>query len=212
MSWPKRIILVRHGESEGNIKSPDDMSFDLKANHSFTLTTKGREQAQRTGEYLHQKYGEFDSYFCSTFIRTQETLRIMYPEILPRIDSRLNELWRGVWHTMSKEKICIQYPDELMIRKREGEYHYRPPGGQNGQDVETMIHSFIQQLRFDHVNESILISSHGNWMLLFWRIMLNLKPEEFELRYNNDKYKNSAIAAYERYQGKLYLTSDNFVP
>lgn len=197
MNWPKRVVLVRHGESEGNIKSPNDISFNNKANHEFVLTDKGKQQALIAGKYLREKYGEFDSYFCSTFRRTQETLSLLYPEVSPIVDSRLNEWWRGIWHTMSPEKILTLYPEEHLIRKREGEYHYRPPGGQSCQDVELMIHSFIQSLGSDYLDKTVLISAHGKWMLLFWRIILNRHPREVESRFKESGYKNCTIVTYE---------------
>lgn len=212
MNWPKRVVLVRHGESEGNVRSPNDTSFDNKANHEFALTKKGAQQAQLTGKYVQAKYGKFDSYFCSTFRRTQETLSFLYPEVVPVIDSRLNELWRGVWHTMPKKKVLALYPEESHIRDREGEYHYRPPGGQSCQDVEVMIHSFIHCLRIDYTDKNVLISAHGNWMLLFWRVILNRQPSEFESRYKGSKYKNCALAIYERDGEALHLVGDNVLP
>ena len=212
MNWPKRVVLVRHGESEGNVKSSDDISFDDKANHEFALTEKGKKSAQQIGEYLQQKYGDFDTYFCSTFRRTQETLSLAYPQVVPIIDPRLNELWRGIWHTMSKESVLALYPEEARIREREGEYHYRPPGGQNCQDVEAMIYSFLQTIRADHADKTVLISAHGNWMLLFWRIMLNQHPKEFESRYKKGKYKNCAIVVYENNGTCLQLVCDNVIP
>ena len=143
MDWPKRIVLVRHGESEGNVKSLDDLSFENKANHLFALTERGRKQAEEVGKYLQANYSPFDAHFCSTFRRTRETLLLMFPKVEPVTDSRLNELWRGIRHTMPREKIIEVYPEEVAIRQREGEYHYRPPGGQSCQDVEAMIYSFI---------------------------------------------------------------------
>ena len=40
---PKRIILIRHGESEGNV---DDTLFETRADHSMDLTEHGRAQAR----------------------------------------------------------------------------------------------------------------------------------------------------------------------
>ena len=112
---------------------------------------------------------------------------------------------------MSKEKVLTLYPEEARIRDREGEYHYRPPGGQSCQDVEVMIHSFIQYVRADHADKTVLISAHGNWMLLFWRIMLNRPPSEFESRYEGGKYKNCAISVYEGDGKTIHLVGDNIV-
>src|SRR3989338_7935183 len=207
MDWPKRIIIVRHGESEGNAISADDLSFYNKANHAFALTEQGKKQAEEIGKYLRTRYGVFDAYFCSTFRRTQETLSLMYPEAKQKIDSRLNELWRGIWHTMPEKKVIDLYSEEVIVKEREGEFHYRPPGGQNCQDVEIMIHSFIFSLKADYSNHNILVSAHGNWMLLFWRIVLDRKPAEFEYRYKNNKYKNFAISVYEQSSESMDLVA-----
>lgn len=195
------IILVRHGKSEGNVKSADDVSFPEKANHKFSLTEKGKRQVVVAGKYIKENFPYPDTFFCSTFWRTRESLFHMFPEATPNRDSRLNELWRGIWHTMSKERILALYPEEPAIREREGEYHYRPPGGQNGPDVELGIYSFLRDLRNLNKNRTkggtVLVSAHGNWMLLFERVVLNKLPQDFEYRYKNDRYQNGALAVYE---------------
>ncbi len=113
MDWPKRIVLMRHGESENNVaQSSDDASFDERANHAFALTKNGRRQALMTSTHVRTAHRTFDAFFCSTFRRTQETLNLMFPGAIPIIDSRLNELWRGIWHTMPREKILALYPEK----------------------------------------------------------------------------------------------------
>ena len=138
-------------------------------------------------------------------------MSLMYPGTRPIIDSRFNELWRGIWHTLGKERVAELYPEEIDIRKLEGEWHYRPPGGQSCQDVEIMIHSFINSLRVDYSGKNILVVAHGNWMLLFWRVITNSQPGEFESRYRSNKYKNCALSIYEGSGNSLNLVSDNFV-
>lgn len=211
LDWPQRIVLVRHGQSEGNAALLDDNSFCDKANYKFSLTQKGQQEARRAGSRIREKFGPFDGYFCSTFKRSQETLLHMYPGItpIPMIDARLNELWRGIWHTMSKEDVRRLYPREEEIRQREGEYHYRPPGGQNVPDLEVMIHSFLLSLRIEWTGKAVLVLAHGNWMLAFWRIVLNRLAEDFEQRYQKDKYKNGAYAWYENIHSSLILQEDN---
>lgn len=207
---PSRIVLVRHGQSEGNVKSTEDMSFKEKANHRFKLTKEGREQATAMGRYIQERFKKFDAYFCSTFLRTQETISLMYPDVSHQVDSRLNELWRGIWHTLSKEEVERIYPEEKYIRDREGQFHYRPPGGQSCSDVEVMIYSFLQDLSLFYSNKDILISAHGNWMLLFWKIITNAMPEDYEDRYQNKKYKNCSLAIYEKSNSSvLELVEDN---
>ena len=212
MNWPSQIVIVRHAESEGNAKSPDDTSFDNKANHSFALTETGRKQAQKTGEYIRAKYGSFDGYICSTFCRTQETLSLIYPNVVRTIDSRLDEFWRGIWHTMSAEDVAKFYPQEVEIKNREGWYHYRAFGGQNGQDVELMIYSFLTHLREFYAGKKVFIVGHGTWMIFLWRVLCNLSIAEAESKYKINKYKNASVTVFEGEKDQLKLIMDNYVP
>ena len=209
---PKRIVLVRHGESEGNVIAVEDVHSLEKPNYAFSLTQKGRKQAEITGEHLREKFGEFDSYFCSTYKRTQETLSLLYPDARPFVDSRLNEISRGVWNTMPRDMVQTCHPYEEKISGSEKSYHYRALGGQNCPDVELGIYSFLDSLRISHSDENILIAGHGNWMICFWRVVLNKYAEEYEVRYAEDKYKNAAYAVYERKDKRLSLVEDNIVP
>lgn len=211
MNWPTKLIFVRHGESEGNTLTPEENARNEKPNHDFALSQRGREQAMITGEHLRTALPQIDTFFCSTYRRTQETLSLLYPNAKPIIDSRLNEYFHGIWNTVPHNRIAELYPEEASIREREGLYYYRPPGGQNGQDVDLMIQSFIQTLKIDHDGQTILIAAHGNWLLLFWRIMFNLTPNDFIARRANNSYKNCAVAIYERKDSAMHLVTDNVV-
>jgi 2,3-bisphosphoglycerate-dependent phosphoglycerate mutase len=211
MNWPLHMIFVRHGQSEGNVTSTEELIRSGKPNHRFALTEQGRRQAQLTGVYLHTHIPHIDSFFCSTFQRTQETLSILYPDSKPIIDSRLNEMWHGIWNTLSEEQIKERYPEEERIKCQEGLYHYRPPGGQNGQDVELFIYSFIQTLKSDYDGKTVLIAAHGNWLLLFWKVMHNLTPDDFVERTRTNRYKNCALSVYRREGNAIHLIEDNRV-
>ncbi|MCE5166293.1 hypothetical protein HAX54_016983, partial [Datura stramonium] len=70
--WPKRIILVRHGESEGNV---DKNVYATVPDHRVQLTEKGIEQAKKAGELIRGVVGKSKVYFyVSPFLRTRETL------------------------------------------------------------------------------------------------------------------------------------------
>ena len=57
---PKRIILVRHGESEANI---NPHLFASIPDYAIELTDKGREQAFYAGKQLKDLVGEEKLYF-----------------------------------------------------------------------------------------------------------------------------------------------------
>jgi broad specificity phosphatase PhoE len=66
---PKRIILVRHGESEANLDAGRHASVP---NHKICLSEAGRRQALAVGEALRQLVGnESIQFFVSPYDRTR---------------------------------------------------------------------------------------------------------------------------------------------
>ena len=49
MARPRRIVLVRHGESTGNV---DDSVYEREPDHALALTERGWRQAEETGKGL----------------------------------------------------------------------------------------------------------------------------------------------------------------
>ncbi|MBU1180418.1 histidine phosphatase family protein, partial [Patescibacteria group bacterium] len=183
MGWPKLLVFVRHAESEGNVRSADERAeFDV-ATHAYRLTPKGERQAEITGEYMRQQFGEFDVYYRSYYRRVKSTLCHIYPDVKVYEDPRLAEASRGIWHTMTRAEIQKHMPWELVRKDREGLYHYRPPGGENWPDVELRIHSFLGTLSRDYEGQKVLIVAHGFWLILFQRLIHHLSIEETIQRY-----------------------------
>lgn len=86
----KRIVLVRHGESLGNI---DERAYVTTADWRIPLTNKGREQGRLAGQKIESllhvdasgqqlaKKGKV-YFYVSPYLRTRQTLR----EILREVD------------------------------------------------------------------------------------------------------------------------------
>lgn len=200
----KKIIFVRHGESIGNAIGLDDKSLSDTANHRFDLTQLGREQARNAAKELEMRGLVWDRAFYSSYYRTKATwqeINSVYPccAAKPNMDARLDEWWRGIWHTMSKEDIARLYPLEEKIKQREGWYNYRAPGGQSGPDVELQIRSFLSDFMFGCYRDvpNILIVGHGKWAILFWRIIMGASVDEAEHRMKISPFGNCSIAIFE---------------
>ena len=72
---PKRIILVRHGESYANV---DKHIFAHTPDYAIELTQTGCRQAREAGKVLKQLVGEESLYFyVSPFWRTRSTFENM---------------------------------------------------------------------------------------------------------------------------------------
>lgn len=216
MSWPKLLVLVRHAESEGNVRTVEERAQYEVSTHAYNLTEKGREQAKITGEYLRGKYGAFDVYYTSYYARAKETMKIMYPDAKVCEDSRLAEGHRGIWHSMTYEQVLAQFPKEPERKELDGLYHYRPFGGENWPDIEGRIHSFRQTLRSDHEDETVVMVVHGHWLILFQKLIQHFSIEEAERRYKTNVFKNASVTVYEPKlidgKSKLALVEENLVP
>jgi probable phosphoglycerate mutase len=205
MSWPTLLVLVRHAESEGNIRNPDERAEYEIATYAYPLTKLGQEQAEKTGRYLRQNFGQFDVFYTSYYERAKETMRIMYPAAKVYEDPRLAEGQRGIFHTMTKTEIAKVYPHELHRKQREGIYHYRPPGGENWPDMELRIHSFLGTLNRDCGGRKVLMVVHGHWLLLLQRLLEHFSIDEAIKRYDNSISANAAVSVYTGMNNRLEL-------
>ncbi len=200
MPWPRTLVLVRHAESEGNVLTADQRAeYDI-GTHEYALTERGRKQAEITGQYLRSAYGVFDARYVSYYVRSKETMAIMCPNEKVYEDPRLAEAQRGIWHTMTGEQIALTYPGEVVRKKREGLYHYRPWGGENWPDVELRVHSFLSTLHRDYEDKSVVIVVHGHWKILFQRLVDRLSIEEVVRRYDGrdlgGELANASVTTY----------------
>lgn len=214
---PALIVLVRHAESEGNIRTADERAKHVVSSCHYRITERGVAQAKQTGEYLKKNFGDFDSYYTSYYTRTKETFSHLYPEVTPIIDPRLAEAQRGIYHIHTTAEIQRFYPGELLRKEREGKYHYRPPGGENWPDIELRIRSFLQTLQEEHAGERVLLVVHGHWLVLFQRLVQNFSIEEAFHRYEvAGPSENASVTVFkgleEGGKSKLVLVTENTVP
>src|SRR5688572_18205477 len=81
---PVDLVLIRHGESEGNVSSHKsslqeqflDQLGDKKT-YDFRLTERGKGQAIATGAWLRKHGSRFDGFFTSDMVRAMETSALL---------------------------------------------------------------------------------------------------------------------------------------
>lgn len=120
MARPQRIVLVRHGESEGNA---DDTVYEREPDHALRLTPSGVSQAEETGVRLRELFGqERVSTYVSPYRRTHETFRAfgLDPErVRVREEPRLREQDWGNWQDRDDVRLQKAYRDAY------GHFFYR---------------------------------------------------------------------------------------
>ena len=108
------ILLVRHGQSEANLKN-------LFAGHSgYSLTSLGREQAARTAEYIKSTY-PVDAVFSSDLPRAFQTAEYTARAFgLPVItDAHFREIFAGKWEGVQFDRLEEAYPEDFGLWQRD---------------------------------------------------------------------------------------------
>lgn len=209
MSMPNKLILVRHGHSEGNLavdlsKQGDDSfytpDFRERPGHQWRLTDEGRDQARQAGAWILQNIGEFDRYYVSPYIRTKETAALLdLPNAKWRIDSRLRERDWGDIGSLPRKEFLEEYPRNAFIKNTDSLY-WRPPGGESIMDVRMRMRSLLDTLHREMADQRVLIVTHGEFM---WsaRAELEYMSDEEWLSADKDpsqKIHNTQVIEYRR--------------
>jgi broad specificity phosphatase PhoE len=179
MARPRRIVLVRHGESVGNA---DDSVYEREPDHSLPLTEKGWQQAEETGKRLRELFGtERVSVYVSPYRRTHETLRAFHldPEhVRVREEPRLREQDWGNWQDRDDVRLQKAYRDAY------GHFFYRFAQGESGADVYDRVGGFLESLfrSFEAPDHppNVLLVTHGLAMRLFCMRWFHWTVAEFE--------------------------------
>lgn len=199
---PKRIILVRHGESEGNV---DKTIYTHTPDHRIELTEKGREQARRAGRKI-KKLTPWESItaYVSPLMRTRQT----YQEIAGVLKSN-KEKWHPVYKVKEDPRIREQEwgnyatdsRDYEKARDEFGTFFYRFPDGESGADVFDRLSTFLETLHRDFqkdcYTENALIVTHGFTLRVFLMRWFHWTVEQFEDLRNP---ANGQVVVLEKYQ------------
>ncbi|GAA3065260.1 phosphoglycerate mutase [Actinokineospora globicatena] len=173
-----RIILLRHGESLGNI---DELAYCRIPDHALPLTPRGEAQARAEGTRLRALLtGRPVAAYISPYVRTMRTFELLGLPVERRVqEPRLREQDWG----------NLQDPVEQQVQKQKrhefGHFFYRLAHGESGADVDDRVASFLSELeaRVEHDPshpDTALVVSHGLTMRLLCRRMFSWSIELFE--------------------------------
>ena len=163
---PKRIILVRHGESEGNL---DDTIYERVPDHRIGLTPKGFEQAGETGALIRGLLdGESVEVYVSPYVRTRQTLEALAVQVAERdvrVEPRLRE---QDWANFQDPADIAEQREQ---RDRYGHFYYRFTHGESGSDVYDRVSTFLESMHRNFLTprapRNVVIVTHGLTMRLF---------------------------------------------
>lgn len=199
---PKRIILIRHGESEGNVEKS---IYSQKPDYALLLTEKGKEQAVDAGEMLKKIIGEERSmFYVSPHFRTRMTFEGLAGKLNKQLLLYVEEprLREQEWGHLRSVDECNRVDKE---RDEYGTFYYRIPEGESAADVYDRVSDFFGTLYRDFEKpdfpENVVIVSHGMTIRLFLMRWLHWNVEEFEKVKNPD---NCQILVMEQNKAGKY--------
>jgi 2,3-bisphosphoglycerate-dependent phosphoglycerate mutase len=171
-------VLVRHGQSEWNLKNLFTGWKDPD------LTEQGVSEAKEAGRKLKAQGLSFDVAFTSDLTRAQHTLKLILGEIgqtgLPTTkDLALNERDYGDLSGLNKDDARKKWgEDQVLIWRRS--YDVPPPGGESLKDTlaRTLPYYVKEILPGVLRGQRTLVAAHGNSLRALIMVLEKLSPEQ----------------------------------
>lgn len=214
MSMPQDLVLVRHGESEGNVVQRaykhgelTELPSNFLDTHDwhYHLTPEGVAQAQAAGRWLTAQFGEiaesFDEHYVSPYIRTRETAAHLGGSACAwLVDERLRERDWGVYNSVEPDERKKFFPHTERVRKQTS-LRWRPDGGESlMSEVMLRYRDWLDTLNREQSDKRVLAVSHGELMWVARYVHERMLPEEWEAadEDRSQRLVNTAILWYSR--------------
>lgn len=184
-----KLIIVRHGETESNAK------HIVQGKDAGKLTAKGIDQAKKVGKELKEKY-KVDMVFCSPIGRCVDTLNIILEEYPIEGEIFMSKLIeeRDFGEFTGTQSAMIDWESLNQDNKINKEL-----GVESWDEVKKRAELFLEDLKLEDENKTILIVSHAGPI----KVMIN-KIKNENLPYQEIKVENAQIMEFD------FVTELNF--
>ncbi len=176
-----RLILLRHGESIGNI---DESAFCRIPDHSMTLTEVGEDQARAAGQRLRDVLGpRAVDVFISPYRRTWQTFHLLGLDDRVRRVHEEPRLREQDWGNLQQQADQARQRQE---RDAFGHFFYRLDSGESGADVYDRVTGFLSGLTApgsrhrDDPDRTVLLITHGLTLRLACMALMGWTVAQFE--------------------------------
>lgn len=157
----RTLVLVRHGQSQGNLDNVFTGWSDLP------LTDRGRAEARAVGAMLRADGIRFRTAYASSLRRARTSAEIILAAmdiVLPiDISTALNERDYGELTGLNKDEARQRWgKDQVQLWRRS--YEIAPPGGESLRDTVARVLPFYIHTILPSVmaNSPVLVVAHGN--------------------------------------------------
>jgi 2,3-bisphosphoglycerate-dependent phosphoglycerate mutase len=172
------LILVRHGQSEWNLKNLFTGWKDPP------LTEQGIEEARQAGRRLKAAGYVPTVFYTSALKRAQHTLDLILEELgivnvtITR-DQALNERDYGDLAGLNKDDARARWGEEQVLIWRRS-YDVPPPGGESLKDTAARTLPYYNEHILPQVEDgkTVLVAAHGNSLRSMVMAIEGLTPDE----------------------------------
>src|SRR3954467_5285860 len=178
MMSDRLLVLVRHGQSEWNLKNLFTGWKDVD------LTETGVAEARAAGRKLKAQGLNFDVAYTSALKRAQRTLDLILEEMaqtkIPIVrDQALNERDYGDLVGLNKDDARKKWGEEQVLIWRRS-YDVPPPGGESLKDtLARTLPYYVQEILPGVLNGNpTLVAAHGNSLRALIMVLEKLTPEK----------------------------------
>jgi broad specificity phosphatase PhoE len=228
VNWPERLVIVRHGQSAGNVAR--DAAHDAVADRialssrdaDVPLSDLGREQAQALGIWFSDLSTDQrpEVLLCSPYLRALQTAEEFRnaggasAETAICFDERLREKEFGILDGLTTIGVANVFPDQAEFRRLLGKFYHRPPGGESWCDVILRLRSVLDTISLHYSGKRVMIFTH-QVVVLCMRYIIETMDEAGILAIDRaGDVANCAITEYlfdsaEGNDGKLSLARYN---
>lgn len=161
----RRIVLLRHGASEGNLAgrflSSDDPS----------LSEEGREACRNVARQLDEL--GLTRCIVSPMKRALQTRELVAPNLPYEVCEALREVHFGDWEGKTLDWLERHDAERLQHRRRDP-VRFRPPGGESFEDAAPRLRSVAERLTGD---ARVLVIAHRGSLGVLERLLRGLPLE-----------------------------------
>jgi len=172
------LVLVRHGQSEWNLKNLFTGWRDVG------LSEQGIREAKSGGEKLAARGMKFDIAYTSALSRAQVTCQhildaVGQSDLTTIRDQALNERDYGDLVGLNKDDARKKWGEE-QVHKWRRSYDIAPPGGESLRDTGARVWPYYLHEMQPHVlrGETVLVAAHGNSLRALIMALEGMSPDQ----------------------------------
>ena len=201
---PIKLILIRHGESDGNVQRKFSGFQDVN------LTEKGIWQAKRLARRLEGV--QVNAVYCSDLKRARHTAEIIFGDRGKDVvvSPNLREINFGIWEGMTFEEIKLREGAKFTSWMENPDEKTIIPQGESlailNERVMTEVNRILQEHKNEEKDKTIAIVCHGGAIRIILCNVLNLELKNLWFIKQNSTALN--IIEYYNHKGVISLLND----